>query len=70
MLDTVEGVLQTPNCIIDFGRQLILPFDSDDKSISDMDFDPDNPADELRIFRFTKRTPSGLHDPAQCPQRN
>ena len=71
LLDTMEAVPQVPNCSTGSVRMLIHPFDDYDTSDTDLDIhSEDIPADEHTIFRFTERTPSGLHDPAACPQRN
>ena len=71
LLETMEAVPQVPNCYTGGNRMLILLFDDNDTPDRNLDTDSaDIPADEHTIFRFTERTPSGLHDPAACPQRN
>ena len=54
MFDTLEAVVQTPpNCSTDTDRMLIPLFDDAvqyDQSVSDLDYDSDNPAAELSIF--------------------
>ena len=70
MLDTVEAFPQVQIDSIDPSRMLTPIFGNHLRSVAALDTDSDIPAAELTFFRFTEKTPSGLHDPADFQQHH